>query len=94
MAVYRITRFVGPNMDKAIKIGETVRELISSAGADFVDVASDGEGNGMGIARYPDQETMENATPIAQQAFGKMIEGGAVDGSSIRPWTGNVIMSF
>ena len=64
MAVYRITRFVGPNMDKAIKIGETVRELISSAGADFVDVASDGEGNGMVIARYPDQETMENATPI------------------------------
>jgi hypothetical protein len=48
----------------------------------------------MVIARYPDQETMENATPIAQQAFGKMIEGGAVDGSSIRPWTGNVIMSF
>ena len=83
MAVYRITRFVGPNMDKAIKIGETVRELISSAGADFVDVASDGEGNGMVIARYPDQETMENATPIAQQAFGKKIEGGAVDGSSI-----------
>ena len=52
MAMYRITRFVGPDMDKAIEIGETVRELISSAGTDFVDVAPDGEGNGMVIARY------------------------------------------
>ena len=71
MAVYRITRFVGPDMDKAIKIGEMVRELISSAGADFVDVASDGEGNGMVIARYPDQETMENATPIAHRRLAR-----------------------
>jgi len=43
MAMYRITRFVGPDMDKAIE---------SSASTDFVDVAPDGEGNGMVIARY------------------------------------------
>ena len=94
MSVYRITRFLSLDIDKTIETAETVRELISSTGADFVDVASDGEGNGVVIARYPDQATMENATPIAQQAFGKMIEEGTIDSNSIQPWTGDVIMSF
>ena len=31
MAVYRITRFLGANMDKAIEIGATSRDLISQA---------------------------------------------------------------
>ena len=37
---------------------------------------------------------MDAVPAIAKQTFGKMVEGGAIDGCSIEPWSGDVIMSF
>ena len=94
MAVYRVTRFAGSDMDKAVGVAESMRDVLEGLGADLIDIASDGEGNGIVIARYPDKAAMDAATPIAKQAFGKMIEDGAVDEGSIEPWIGDVIMSL
>ena len=46
------------------------------------------------MAKYPNQEVMEAATETAKQAFGKMIEAGAIDGASIQVQSGEVLMSF
>ena len=45
MAVYRVTRFAGSNMDKAVEIAESMRDVLEGLGADLIDIASDGEGN-------------------------------------------------
>ena len=94
MAVYRITKFSASNMDKAVEISETLRDSLENVGADFIDLVSCGDGTGVVVAKYPDEETMESATETAKQAFGKMIEAGVVDGGSIRPETGKVFNSF
>jgi len=94
MAIYRVTRFTGSDMDNVAGIAEFMQDVLEALGAGLIDIASDGEGNGLVIARYPDKAAMDAATPIAKQAFGRMIEGGAVDEGSIEPWIGDVIMSL
>lgn len=94
MAVYRITRFAAPDMDKAAEIAESMRGVIESAGADFIDIVSYGNGKGVVLAKYPDQAAMDAANELAKQAFGKMIEAGAVEDGSIHPHAGTVIKSF
>ena len=46
------------------------------------------------MAKYPSQEVMEAATETAKQAFGQMIEAGAIDGASIQVQSGEVLISF
>ncbi|HCY13408.1 MAG TPA: hypothetical protein DG414_06170 [Gammaproteobacteria bacterium] len=94
MAVYRITRFTSSNMDKAVEGAEAARSAIEALGADFIDLVSDGEGNGIVIAKYPDTATMEAATATAQQVFGQMIQEGAMDGASIDIWSGDVVSTL
>ena len=43
--------------------------LISS-----IDIVSLSDGSGVVVAKYSDEATMEAATGIAQQAFGKLID--------------------
>ena len=81
MAMYRITKFTAPNMDKAQEISESMREVLEGVGADFIDIVSYGDGGGAGVAKYPNQEVMEAATETAKQAFGKMIEAGTIYGA-------------
>ena len=94
MACYRITRLKALDSGKIKEIGEKMRKTIETMGADFIDVAEDNDGNMVGVARYPDDSTMEAATATAQGAFGQMITQGAADGSSIDQWNGEVVMSF
>ncbi len=94
MAVYRITRFTSSNMDKAVEGAEAARSEIEALGADFIDLVSDGEGNGVVIAKYPDTATMEAATATAQQVCGQMIQEGAMDGASIDIWSGDVVSTL
>ena len=94
MAMYRITKFSAPNMDKAQEISESMRDILESVGADFIDIVSCGNGEGLVVAKYPSQTVMDAATETAKQAFGKMVESGAINGASIQATTGEVLMSF
>ena len=94
MAMYRITKFIVSDMDKAGEIAESMRSVLEGAGADFIDLVSYGDGECVVVAKYPNQAAMDAATETAKQAFGKMVEAGAVDGASIQPETGEVFMSF
>ena len=94
MAVYRITRFAAPDMDKAREFTENMRDVIGSMGADFIDLVSYGNGKGVVIARYPDQATMDAASDTAKKVFAGLIEAGIVDGDSVHPHTGEVFNSF
>ena len=94
MSVYRITRFASPDMDKATAHIESLRSILESANADFIDIVSYGNGKGVVIAKYPDQAAMDAASSMAQQAFGQMIEAGLIDADSIHPHTGEVVGSF
>ncbi len=94
MAVYRITRFTSVNMDRVIEKTTGMKHLLESIGAEFVDVVSDNRGNGMVIAKYRDSGTMEAATSTAQKVFGKQIEDGIIDGTSLDIWSGEIVMSF
>ena len=94
MAIYRITRFTTPDSEKAAAMAEAARAEVSQMGADFIDVAFDGEGNGVVVARYPDTATMENATATAQKVFGQMVADGVMDGASIQIWSGDVKVSM
>jgi hypothetical protein len=94
MSVYRITEFTSSDMDKAGEFGETLREVIAGAGADFIDIVSLGDGKGLVVAKYATQATMEAASEVAKQAFGKMIEAGVVNGDSIGVQTGEVVISY
>ncbi len=94
MAMYRITRFAAPDMQKAGEIAESMRSIIEQAGAEFIDLVSYGNGKGVVIAKYSDQSAMDGATKIAKEAFAKMIEAGAIDGDSVHPHTGEVFKSF
>jgi len=94
MAMYRITRFAAPDMEKAGEIAESMRSTLENAGAEFIDLVSYGNGKGVVIAKYPNKEAMDAATAIAKNAFSKMIEAGAVDGDSVHPHMGEVFKSF
>ena len=94
MAVYRITRFTSANMDRAIENTKGMRDLLESIGAEFVDVVSDGRGTGMVIAKYRDNRAMEDATSTAQKVFGKQIEEGIIDETSLDTWSGEIVISF
>lgn len=73
MAVYRITRFASPDMDKAVGFAESMRDVFEGVGADFIDIVSYRNGKGVVLAKYPDQTTMDAASDAAKQAFGKII---------------------
>ena len=94
MAIYRITKFTASDMDKAQEISESMRDILESVGADFIDIVSCGNGEGLVVAKYPSQAVMDAATETAKQAFGKMVEAGAINGASIQATTGEVLMSF
>ena len=76
------------------RIEEGAREEVAAAGADIIDITLDDDGNGAVVAKYPDIATMEAATAVAMEVFGKMIAEGAIDGDSIDIWTGNVAVSI
>ena len=80
MAVYTITRFAASDMDQAGQIAEGLRSDLEGVGADSIDMVSYGNGKGVVLARYPDQETMDAAADTIKMVFGKMIEAGVVDG--------------
>ena len=94
MAVYRITRFAASDMDKVGAFIENIREEVEGIGANFIDLVSYGNGKGVVIAKYPDQETMDAATDTAKKAFDELIAAGLVDGDSVHPHTGEVFNSF
>ena len=94
MALYRITKFTASDIDKAGEIAESMRDVLKDAGADFIDLVSYGDGECVVVAKYPNQAAMDAATETAKQAFGKMVEAGAINGASIQPQTGEVFMSF
>ena len=94
MAMYRITKFTSSDMDKAQEISESRRDILESVGADFIDIVSCGNGEGLVVAKYPSQTVMDAATEPAKQAVGKMVESGASNGASIPATTGEVLMSF
>ena len=94
MAIYRITRFKSLDMDKAIASVNASRDELASVGADFIDITADSEGNGVVIAKYPDEATMEAATATAKKVIGQMIADGLMEGSSIDIWTGDVVNSI
>ena len=94
MSVYRITEFKTSNMDKVLDFCETLRETVAAAGAESIDVVSVGEGRGFVVARYSTQASMEAATEINKQAFGKMIVAGLVQAGSVNWHSGDVVLSF
>ena len=94
MAVYRITRFAASDMDKAVELAETMRPTLENLGAIFIDMVSYENGKGVVIAKYPDQATMDRASEAAKNAFVTLIGAGAVDGDSVHPHTGKVLLSF
>ena len=94
MAVYTITRFASPDMDKAGQITEGLRSELEGAGADFIDLVSYGNGKGVVLARYPDEATKEAASETIEMVFGKLVEAGAMDGDAIHPHAGDVFNSF
>lgn len=94
MPMYRITKFTALDIDKAGEIAESMRDVLEDAGADFIDLVSYGGGECVVVAKYQNQAAMDAATEIAKKAFGKMVEAGAINGASIQPQTGEVIMSF
>jgi hypothetical protein len=94
MGVYRITRFAASDMGEVEKRAEDMRDALEGVGADFIDIVSYGNGKGVVIARYPDQATMEVASDVARKAFDDMIAAGVIDGDSVHPHTGEVIISF
>ena len=94
MAIYRITKFIASDMDKAQEISESMRDVLEGVGADFIDIVSYGDGVGAVVGKYPSHVVLEAATETAKQAFGQMIEAGAIDGASIQVQSGEVLISF
>ena len=94
MAVYRITRFAAPDMDKLGEKVESMRDVLQGLRSDFIDVVSYGNGKGVVIARYPDQASMDAATDTARKVFSDMIDAGLIDADSVHPHTGEVLKSF
>lgn len=93
MSVYRITRFASPDISKAAEAVDSMRSELESAGADFIDIVSYGNGKGVVLAKYSSEAAMEAATEVSKNVFGKMVEQGIIDGDSIHPHTGVVISS-
>ena len=94
MTAYRLTEFTTSDMAKLIEFSETLREEVSAAGAESIDVIDVGGGKGIVIARYASAAQMEAATAINKSAFGKMVAAGLVDGTSISPQSGEVVFTF
>lgn len=94
MSVYRLTEFVSPDMDKLVEFAETLRDAVSAAGAESIDVVSFGDGKGLVIAKYASADTMEASTSINRESFGKMIAAGHVSEGSVSGQSGDVVFSF
>ena len=94
MAVYTITRFAASDMEKAADIADSLRSDIEDIGAHSIDMVSYGNGKGVVLVRYPDQDTMDAAADTIKMMFDKMIDAGVVDGDAIHPHAGEVVQSF
>ena len=94
MAVYRITKFTSGDMSKAAVASESLRGLIESTNAEAIDIVDMGGGNGLVVARYADEASMNAATETAQNAFGQLVASGDINGDSIEPASGSVVNSF
>ena len=94
MSVYRITEFTSSDMNQAAEFCKTMHDEIAATNAESIDVVSMGDGKGIVIAKYDSVETMERATQIAQQAFGKLIAAGLADQASINMTSGDVVYTF
>ncbi len=94
MSVYRMTKFTSSDFDKATEFLDSLREMVSGADAECIDVISLGDGKGVVIAKYETQAKMDAATHLNRQAFAKLVEAGLVDGNSIAGQTGEVAFSF
>jgi len=94
MAVYTITRFASPDMDKAGQVTESLRTELEGTGADFIDFVTYNNGKGVVLARYPNEAAKDAASATIQMAFDKLIEAGAMDGDAIHPHAGDVFNSF
>ena len=81
-------------MSKAGEASESIRGLIESTNAEFIDIVDMGDGNGLVIAKYADEAAMEAATETARSAFGELVQSGDINGDSIQPASGSVINSF
>ena len=94
MSVFRITEFTSKDMEKLAEFTQSLRDDVSAAGAESIDVISVGNDKGVVIAKYATQELMEAATDINKAAFGKMIAAGLVNADSISMQSGEVVFSF
>jgi len=94
MSVYRITRFAAADMDKVKEFSHGLQNELDALGAEFIDIVSYGNGKGVVLAKYSNQEAMDAAADGAKSIFGKLIEAGLVDGDAIHPHAGEVINSF
>jgi hypothetical protein len=94
MSFYRITEFTSSDMGALIEFAGTLRDEVAAAGAESIDVVSVGDGKGLVVAKYSTETTMAAAAGISQQAFGKMIAAGLVDGDSISGQSGELVFSF
>ena len=93
MKVYRISRFTVLDQDKLAQTLDDMRASFADrTGAEFIDFICDGEGNGMAVARYPDQEAMDAAAPYSKLGFDRLIEAGLVE--FVAPWSGEVLVSL
>ena len=94
MAVYRITRFAASDMDKLKEATEKMRSVLEGIGAEFIDLISYGNGKGVVIAKYKDQEAMDAASDIAGKTFADMMSSGVIDADSVHPHVSEVFNSF
>ena len=93
MTVYRISRFTVFDQGKLAQTLDAMRASFADrTGAEFIDFICDAEGNGMAVARYPDQETMDAAAPYSKLGFDRLVEAGLVD--FVEPWFGEVLTSL
>ena len=93
MSVYRISHFTVLDQDKLAQTLDDMRASFADrTGAEFIDFICDREGNGMAVARYPDQETMDAAAPYSKLGFDRLIEAGLVE--FVEPWSGEVLVSL
>jgi len=94
MAVYRLTEFTSPDMAAATVAAEDLRDDLAESGAIFIDIVDLGEGTGLVVAKYSDEAAMDAAAPLAKASFGKMVQAGVIDGSSIKPRSGSVAITL
>lgn len=84
MSVYRITSWTSSDEEKTLVMLESMRGELESVGAEFIDIVSYGNGNGATVAKHTDSASMDAATAVSRNVFGRMVEAGLIDGNSIQ----------